>query len=320
MPRGAKIVVAGGAGFIGSSLVRRLAADGVNVRATTHASPPRVHDKRVEYVKADLTQKADCERIVKGMDCVFMCAAVTSGAGVIASDPLAHVTSNLIMNALMLEASYRARVKKFVWISSNVVYPPSGRRPVREDQSLARGPYEAYFASGWMKRYTEILCRLYSEKLKAPMPAVVLRPSNIYGPFDKFDPESSHVTAALVRKVCERENPIVVWGDGRDVRDVLYIDDFVEALVLAAEKMGGYDPINVAFGRGYTVRAILKTLLEIDGRADARVVYDRSKPSMIPVRLLDTSKAEKLLGFRAKTSLREGLSKTVDWYKATHAG
>jgi GDP-L-fucose synthase len=318
--RGARIVVAGGAGFIGSSLVRRLVSEGLNVRATTHSSRPRVRDERIEYVRAELTMKADCAAIVKGMDYVFMCAAVTSGAGVIASDPLAHVTSNLIMNSLMLEASYRARVKKFIWISSNVVYPPSGRRPVREDQSLARDPYESYFASGWMKRYTEILCRLYSEKLKPRMPAVVVRPSNIYGPFDKFDPESSHVTAALVRKVCQRESPIVVWGDGRDVRDVLYIDDFVEALVLAAEKMDGYDPINVAFGKGYTVNAILKTLLEIDGRRGERIVYDKSRPSMIPARLLDTNKAERLLGFRARTSLREGLSKTVDWYKATQVG
>ncbi len=148
---------------------------------------------------ADLTKSEDCEELVKGIDYVFMCAASTSGAAVIASNPLLHVTPNIVMNSRMLEASYLARVKKFVWISSSVGYPPSGNRPVREQEFFDGDPYDTYFASGWMKRYTEILCRMYAEKLRDPISTVVLRPTNIHGPYDNFALETSHVTAALIR-------------------------------------------------------------------------------------------------------------------------
>ena len=310
-----RVLVAGGAGFIGSHLVTRLVAQGAQVRASLHENRPAAADRRVEYVRSDLTKTEDCKKLVKGVDYVFMCAASTSGAYAIEGTPLVHVTPNVVMNSRILEASFEERVKKFVWMSSSVGYPPSGDRPVKEEEFFQGDPYDAYFASGWMKRYTEVLCRMYSEKLEDAMPTVVLRPSNVYGPFDKFEPERSHVTAALVRRAAERQDPLVVWGDGKDVRDVIYVDDFLDALMLATERIDSYDPLNIGAGRGFTVDEILRTLLEIEGY-NPRVVHDSSKPSMIPKRLVDTSRAEKVLGFRSKTTLREGLEKTLDWYKA----
>lgn len=312
-----RALVTGGAGFIGANLIRRLLVEGADVRASVHKKGPVIRDRRIEYMRTDLTKAEDCRRAVKGADYVFMCAASTSGAAAIASTPLVHVTPNVVMNSRMLEASYLAGVKKFVWMSSSVGYPPSGGRPVREEEFFEGNPYDAYFASGWMKRYTEILCHMYSEKLENRMPTVVLRPTNIYGPLDKFDLETSHVTAALIRKVAERQNPLIVWGDGRDVRDVIYIDDFIDAVLLATERVSSYSPINVGYGKGHSVNDILYTLLGIEGYIDVRVVYDSSKPSMIPMRLVDTRKAEAVLGFRAKTALRDGLKKTLDWYKET---
>lgn len=310
-----KVLVAGGCGFIGSSLIERLMREGAEIRATTHKKGLVIGDRHIDYVRADLTKSEDCRRVVKGVDYVFMCAASTSGAAAIASKPLVHVTPNVVMNARMLEAACLAEVGKFVWISSSVGYPPSGERPVREEEFFEGDPYETYFASGWMKRYTEILCKMYSEKLERAMPTVVVRPSNIYGPRDKFDEETSHATAALVRRVAERHDPVVVWGTGDDVRDVIYIDDFVNALVLASERIDSYNPINIGYGRGFSLKEILRTLLEIEGYTNARVVYDKSKPSMIPVRQIDISKARSLLGFEPKTGLRDGLSKTLEWYK-----
>jgi len=313
-----KALVAGGAGFIGSHLVSRLTAEGAEIRASLHEKRAAIVDRRVEYVRSDLTKAEDCKRLVKGVDYVFMCAASTSGAAAIEGAPLVHVTPNVVMNSRILQASFEEGVKKFVWMSSSVGYPPSGDTPVKEEEFFRGDPYDAYFASGWMKRYTEILCRMYSEKLESHMATVVVRPSNIYGPFDKFEPERSHVTAAMVRKVAERQDPVVVWGDGKDVRDVIYIDDFVDALILATEKIDSYDPMNIGAGRGVTVDEILRTLLELEGY-NPRVVHDPSKPSMIPKRLVDTSRAEKLLGFRPKTALREGLKDTLDWYRAMAA-
>src|SRR3989338_3261176 len=318
MFKGKNFLVAGGAGFIGANLIKRLLDLDANVRATLHDKPAVIVDKKVEYLKCDLVRMDDCKKAVSCMDYVFMCAANTSGAAVMAATPLVHVTPNVVMNAQILEAAYFAGIKKFIWISSSVVYPPSAEVKVREDMMmLNKDPYDTYFGAAWMKRYTEILCRLYSEKLNKTMPTVVVRPSNIYGTYDKFDPATSHVMAATIRKVVERQAPIKIWGTGNDVRDLIYIDDFISGLLLAAEKINTYDPINIASGKGYSIKEILKIALEIDGYEDAKIEYDTSKPSMIPIRLFDTKKAEQLLGFKVKFDLREGIEKTIQWYKET---
>ncbi|UCG53922.1 MAG: NAD-dependent epimerase/dehydratase family protein [Dehalococcoidia bacterium] len=311
----AGILVAGGAGFIGVNLINRLLPLGANIRATIHRKGPVVFDNRIEYVKCDLTDMEDCKRVVSGMDYVFMCAASTSGAAVMASTPLVHVTPNVVMNAQMLEAAYFAKVKKFIWLSSNAAYPPSDDRPVKEEELFNGDPYETYFGVAWMKRYTEILCRMYSTKLRNPMPTVVLRPSNIYGPYDDFEFETSHVMAALIRRVVERHAPIEVWGTGDDIRDWIYIDDFIDALMLAAEKIESYNPTNIGLGKGHSIKEALQIMLEVDGYTNAKIKFNSSKPSMIQVRLIDITKAETILGFKAKTGLREGIKKTIEWYR-----
>ena len=315
MFKGTNVLIAGGAGFVGANLVRRMLDLGANVRATLHRKEALIEDARVDYVRADLLLREDCQRIVRDMDHVFLCAANTSGAAVIASTPLVHVTPNIIMNAQMLEAAYFAKVQKFIFLSSNAAYPPSADRFVREEEMFDGDPYDIYFGVAWMKRYTEILCRLYMEKLKNPMRTVVVRPSNIYGPYDDFDFATSHMMSATIRKVVERQNPIKVWGTGDDIRDLIYIDDFIDGLVLAAEKINTFEPVNLAYGQGYSVKELLNICLEEDGYLDAAVEYDVSKPSMIPVRLIDTSKAERLLGFKARTGIREGIRMTMDWYR-----
>jgi GDP-L-fucose synthase len=309
------VLVAGGAGFVGANLILRMLALGANVRATLHRKDPVIKDGRIEYIKTDLLVMEDCKKAVRDMDYVFLCAANTSGAAVIAATPLVHVTPNVIMNVQLLEAAYFARVKKFVFLSSNAAYPSTGERPVKEDEMFNGDPYPVYFGVGWMKRYTEVLCRFYAEKLKNGMATVVVRPSNIYGPYDDFDFATSHVMAATIRKVVDRHNPIQVWGTGEDVRDLIYIDDFIDALALAAEKIETFDPVNIASGTGYNIKEILRICLEEDGYPGATVEFDATKPSMIPVRLIDTAKAERILGFKARTGIREGIRKTLSWYR-----
>lgn len=316
MFQGKNVLVTGGSGFVGVNLILKLLFLGASVRATIHRKPPVLNDDRIEYIKCDLLIMDDCKKIVKDMDYVFMCAANTSGAAVIASTPLVHVTPNIIMNAQMLEAAYNAKVKKFVWLSSNAAYPPTGDIPVKEEEMFNGDPYDVYFGAGWMKRYTEILCRFYSEKIKDKMPTVVVRPSNIYGPYDDFDFSTSHMMAATIRKVIERHEPIKVWGTGDDIRDLIYIDDFIEALILAAEKINTYNPVNIGFGAGYSIKEILKILFELESWKNPVVEFDITKPSMIPKRLINTIKAERLLGFKATTDLREGAAKTIEWYKS----
>lgn len=315
MFKGKNVLVTGGTGFVGINVILRLLDQGAHVRATLHKKAPILKDARVEYIYCDLLSKEDCRRIVKDMDYCFMCAANTSGAAVIALTPLVHVTPNIVMNAQMLEAAYEAKIRKFIWLSSNAAYPPSGDRNIKEEEMFDADPYDIYFGVAWMKRYTEILCRMYSQKLKNPMTTVVVRPSNIYGPHDDFDFATSHVMAASLRKVIERHAPIKVWGTGDDIRDLIYIDDFVDALMLAAEKINTYDPVNIGLGKGYSIKDIFKIALEVEGCSAAKLEFDTTKPSMIPVRLIDTTKARNLLGFKAQTDIRQGIQKTILWYK-----
>lgn len=319
MIENAKILIAGGTGFIGINLINRLLKTKCTIRATSHTRTPVISDPRVTFVSADLTRMEDCRAVVEGMNYVFMCAANTSGAAVMALTPLAHVTPNIVMNAQLLEAAYFAKAKKFVFISSSAAYPPTADRPVREDEMFGADPYEVYYSVGWMKRYTEILCKIYSQKIKNPMPVLVVRPSNIYGPFDKFDFKTSHVTTALIRRVVERQNPLEVWGTGNDVRDLIYIDDFLNGLLAAFEKTEDYLALNIASGKGYSVKQILQAILDADDYRDADVRFDASKPSTIGIRMVDISLAKSLLGFHPRVDIKEGLARTVTWYRENRA-
>jgi GDP-L-fucose synthase len=309
-----KILVAGATGLIGSHLLLRLLDEGAMVRATLHKKDPVILDPRIEYIRCDLTNGADCRRAVDGIQHVHLCAANSSGAAMISASPMIHVTPNILINSQMLEAAYEAGVEKFIWLGSTIAYPNSDQ-PMKEDQLMNEDPFDKYYYAGWAKRFMEILCRMYGEKLPRPMTTIVLRPTNVYGPMDDFEFATSHVIPALIRKSIERWKPIEVWGDGKEVRDAIYVDDMVEAMVLAAAKINKYEAINIGLGKGYSVRELLSLITELDGFEKADIKYDPSKPTMIPVRLIDTSKAESLLGFRASIDIREGLRRTIEWYR-----
>jgi len=313
-----RVLVTGGSGLTGSLLIERLLGEQAIVRATLHNREPVVVDDRVEYIRCDLTRQDDCWKAVEGMRYIFHCAVNIAGAGSMLIGPMDRVTPNIVMDAQILKAAYDAHVEKFLTFGSSTSYAPSGNRYVKEEEIFEGDPYEKYFFVGWMKRFMEILCQMYGEKLSEPMTTIVLRPTNIYGPNDTFEPATSHVTPALIRKVVERQDPLEVWGAGDEVRDLIYVDDVVEASVLAMEKIESHISINIGLGRGHSVMEILQMILELDGYRDARIVLDPSKPTMIPIRLVDTTKAEAVLGFRPRTDLREGLRKTIEWYRQAH--
>src|SRR5690349_13087443 len=176
---GKKVLVAGGAGVIGTNPALALAPRGARLRLSVHRRPPQARFPEAEIVTADLRRPEDCARAVEGVDYAFLCAAHTSGAAVIKTTPLVHITPNVLINTLMLEAAHRAGVARFCFISSGAAYPPTADRPVAEAEMFDGDPADVYFAAGWMKRYAEVLCRTYAEKIASPMPAVVVRPSNV---------------------------------------------------------------------------------------------------------------------------------------------
>ena len=306
-------MVTGGAGFVGVNLIKRLLDEGADIRATLHINKPVLNDNRIEYFYGDLRIEENCQKAVAGVDYVFMCAANTSGAKVISTTPLVHLTPNMLMNIQMLQAAYTFGVKKFLFISSNTVYPLTDFAVKESD--VTNEFYESYHIVAWMKRFTEIVCEIYSNRIKEPMKTIVLRPGNLYGPYDKFEWEKSKVIPAIMRRAIERHDPFEVWGDGMDLKDFLYIDDCIDGLILAMENLDEFEPINIASGIPVTIRDVLTQILKSADYDDADVQYDSSKPTMIPKRMIDISLAKEKLGFEPKVSLQDGIHKTVQWYK-----
>lgn len=311
-----KILITGGAGLVGQNLTNKLVADGyTNIRVHLHTRQPRIKHNSVEYVTGNLMEYSNCLEITKDVGIVIHAAASTSNAVDTVQDPLAHVTPNVAMNNFLIDSAYRNKVSKYIFISSNTVYPPKGDDPVVETDYLFYDTYPVYFPVGWMKRYAEVQCELYSKYLPNPMTTVVIRPANLFGPHDKYDFAKCHVTPATIRKVADNMNPIPVWGDGTELRDLLYIDDFVEALQLVIEKQETYDVFNVGCNDVYSVNDVLATMKSLVNN-DNPIEYVSGKPSMIPTRRIDSNKINRVLGWSAKTPLAEGLKKAYDWYLA----
>ncbi|MBC70331.1 NAD(P)-dependent oxidoreductase [Acinetobacter sp.] len=307
-----KILIAGGVGFVGNNLAITLRDLGAEVYATYFNNEPLV-DKGIKFIKADLSNYNECLEVCENKNLVYMCAANSSGAAVIENSPLAHFDPNLIMNINMLRASHNSSVDKFIFISSNTVYPVTDY-PVTEDD-VNNTFFEKYHIVGWMKRFGEISCDIYSNKINNAMSTLVIRPGNLYGPYDKFDPEKSKVIPSLIRKIANREFPLQVWGDGNDIKDFIYIDDFIDGLLKATEKSKFYDIFNICGGQSVTIKDVINNLLKIEKLSNAEVYYDITKPTMIPLRLISGEKAKNEIDFVAKTSLQVGLKKTIDWYK-----
>jgi GDP-L-fucose synthase len=313
---GKKVLVAGAAGFVGTHLTQRLVSSGAIVRGTIHNSNPLLEINGVEYVRTNLETTIDCDLVTKNIDYVFMCAANSSGAEVMTKTPLVHLTPNVIMNSQILAASYANNVKKFCFISSNTVYPLTDFA-VSEDDVTGEF-FEKYFIVGWMKRFSELMCEMYATKVNKPMPTLIVRPGNLYGPFDKYRKKESKVIAALIRRAFEKENPFEVWGDGEDIKDFLFIDDFIDALLETFPRTSDFDIFNIASGVPITIKEVLKHIIDISNNGVIEVNFDTTKPTMIPKRMIDISKINKLIGWYPKTSITQGLKLTFDWYANTY--
>ena len=310
-----KILITGGSGLVGQNLTNRLYSEGyTNLRVNLHKRGVRNFIDEVEYTHYNLKDYNDCLFVTEGVDVVFHCAASTSNAVDTVIDPLAHVTPNVAMNNFLIDASWRNKIKHYIFLSSNTVYPPKGDEAVVETDFLFDDPYPVYFPVGWMKRYAEVQCELYGKYLPEKMKCTVVRPANLYGPHDKYDFDKCHVTPATIRKVADKMNPIPIWGDGTELRDLLYVGDFVEALQIIMEnETEMFEVYNVGSNKVYSVLEVLDIMKEI-AQYSAPTEFIKGKPSMIPTRKINSNKIKEKLGWECKTSLKTGLSIAYDWY------
>lgn len=309
---GKRILVTGGAGFVGTHFVEALLDAGARIRVPIHHRPMIVRDPRVEQVGADLTQPDDCLRVCNGIDYVVHAAGAVAAAGVTASNPMAAMSANLVLTIRLLEASWTSGVQRFLVFGSSTGYPVT-EHPVGEDEMWNGPTHPSYFGYGWMRRYLERVSEFVASK--SPMGIALVRPTAVYGRWDEFDPNTSHVIPALIRRAVAAENPFEVWGTGDEVRDFLHVTDLVRGSLLLLANHAVCDPVNIGYGRTVRIREVVDTILRAAGHTNARVVFDASKPTAIPVRTVDTSKAKRLLGFEPSMTLEAGLADTVQWYK-----
>lgn len=311
MLNNSKILVTGCSGLVGKNIVDKLIDLGLNPVRNYHTKLPIGHeDLNKNYIFADLTDKYSCDVVTQDIDVVIHCAAASFGAKVMKSNPTALVTPNIIMTTQLMDAAYKNGVKKFIFFASTTGYPANLTGSVKEEQMDGGEPYEHYFGVGHFKRYGEKLCQLYS---RLGMTCISLRPTNIYGPNDKFNLDKCHVLPALINKIVNRQNPLEIFGDGTEERDLIYIDDMVNAVLLTIDKVHQYEAINIGCGQTVSINQLAKMIMDIENYYPEIKYIDG--PRMISKREVCIDKAKNLLEFSPKVSLENGIRKTIEWYK-----
>ena len=301
-----RVVVTGGAGFLGSFVTKALLERGC---------PAPFIPRSREY---DLRKEADIIRLLKDArpDLIIHLAAVVGGIGANRENPGRFFYDNLMMGVQLIEQARLARVAKVVAIGTVCSYPKFAPVPFREDDLWNGYPEETNAPYGLAKKMLLVQSQAYREQYG--FNSIFLLPVNLYGPGDNFDPRTSHVIPALIKKcvdaVTSGAPEIVVWGSGNATREFLYVEDAAEAIVLAAERYEGAEPVNVGAGQEIAVRDLVGVIAALTGFT-GRIVWDASKPDGQPRRMLDTSRAATSFGFVAKTSFEEGVRRTIEWYR-----
>ena len=299
------VLVTGGSGFLGSHLVERLEREGDEVTVPRSA----------EY---DLRREDDVVRLFEDAEpeVVYHLAALAGGIGANRAEPGRFWYENLLMGAYVLEQSRRRRVEKLVTLGTICEYPKHTPVPFREEDLWNGYPEETNAPYGIAKKTHLVGGQAYRDQYGLNVIHLLL--VNLYGPRDNFDLETSHVIPALIRKMTESPERIELWGDGSPTREFLFVEDAAEGIALAGEHYEGAEPVNLGSGDEISIRDLAELVAELTG-FEGEIVWDESKPNGQPRRQLDVSKAERLFGFRARTPLRDGLDRTIAWYRSNRA-
>jgi GDP-L-fucose synthase len=305
-----KVVVTGGAGFLGRRVVARLTQEGARDIVV-----PRSRDY-------DLVKFHDTVRLmgIARPDIVIHLAAQVGGIGANKENPGKFFYDNLMMGAQLMEISRQIGVRKFVGIGTICAYPKFTPVPFREENLWDGYPEETNAPYGLAKKMLLVQAQAYRQQYG--FNAIYLLPVNLYGPGDNFDLNTSHVIPAMIRKCVEavraHQDEIVLWGTGTPTREFLYVEDAAQGIVLAAEKYDSLEPVNIGAAREVSIKELASMIAQFTGFG-GRIVWDASKPDGQPRRALDASRAEAQFGFRARTSLEEGLMRTISWYQSTRS-
>lgn len=304
--QGKRVAVTGGAGFLGSFLVERL----------RQYEPAEVFVPLIERYDLTRLEAIRCMLDDARPDIVIHLAARVGGIGANREHPAEFFYDNLMMGVQLLHESWRAGVQKFTALGTICCYPKFTPVPFREETLWDGYPEETNAPYGLAKKMLLVQSQAYRQQYG--FNSIFLMPVNLYGPRDNFDPASSHVIPALIKKCVEARDAgaehVVVWGDGTPTREFLYVADAAEGILLATERYNASDPVNLGSAFEISIKALAETIVRLTG-FKGRLVWDTSQPNGQPRRKLDTSRAKAYFGFEARTSFEEGLRRTIAWYE-----
>lgn len=306
------ILVAGGGGLVGQSLIRQLLDHGAHVRATQFKTRKiNLDHPHLNIVTCDLSSYEEAKAVFQDMDIAFLAAAKVRGAKAQKENASELILDNLSLHARLIHLASEMKLDRCAFISSSYVYPHTGKPNVEEEGFQGDPPGPVNYGLGWVCRYLETLCQHF--QMSSSTKYAIVRPTAYYGPHDRFDEEDSHVIPALIVKAVRQMNPFEVWGTGDDLRCFTYVDDLVDGLLLTLEKHAVAGALNICTSEVSSVKDVLPLLFK-HLNFFPKVVFNSTKPSMIPYKVSNPERAEKILGWKSKVSLNEGLKKTIDWY------
>ena len=312
------VLVTGGNGFVGSYVVERLLDEQANVSIVSRTSKDfllHVKDK-IRFLKGDLLNKDDALEACKNQDFVFHLASRVAGIGYNIEHSGTMMTDNSIMSLNMLDAARISNVERYQYVSSTCVYPREASIPTPESEGMLGDPEPSNLGYGWAKRVGELQAKMHAKEFG--MKVSIIRPMNAYGPRDDFDPETSHVIPALIRKIINAKTEVSIWGSGNQTRAFVYVDDVARGMLMTLEKLTIPDPINIGTNEEIKIKDLVSTIVNITERNDLQIKYDTTKPEGQLRKTADTKKAEELIQYKPKYSLEEGLKHTIDWYRSSN--
>lgn len=308
------VLVTGAGGFIGSWVTQLLVKNGAHVSATcNHNDNNLAHlAGKIKLIRCDLTNYRSCLKATKNINVVLHLASKVAGIQYTMNHPVEMFEDNIEMTKNILRASHANKVERVLLVSSACVYPRFANPPTNENMGFVDDPEPTNLGYGWSKRVMELMARFYHDEYG--LKVAIARPYNAYGPRDTFDPAISHVIPGLIKRVLDGENPLVVWGSGKQTRSFIYVEDLTRGLLDLIEKYPKPDPVNLGSSEEISIQNLAKLIIKISSKKTGTVL-DRSKPDGQPRRLPDTKKAKKMIGFNATIPLEIGLKKTIKWYQ-----
>lgn len=315
--QGKKVIVTGGAGFIGSHVVEKLVKKGARVTILDTLQNGTLKNLasvkgEFEAIKGDCTDDNVLKKALFKKDIVMNIAARVGGIEYNRTHQATMMRDNLLIGTKVIQLAQLAKVERFLVVSSACVYPRDCSVPTPESEGFDSEPEPTNGGYGWAKRMAEKLGMYYAEEFG--MKVAIVRPYNCYGPRDHFDPLLSHVIPALTKRVYDGENPVNVWGSGKQTRAFLYVEDMAEGMIRAIEKYPIPEPINLGTDEEISIKDLIQKIIKITGKK-TKVTFDKSKPDGSPRRNSDNTLAKSKIGFEAKVSLDEGLRRTIEWYQ-----